>query len=58
MVENNKVSHLIESIKNQYFYGYLKEKNPELYSNNLDMSDKIFVCKPCKGAGLLFNSYL
>jgi N-acetylgalactosamine kinase len=58
MVENNKVSQFVEIMKNQYFHSYLKEKNPELYSIGLDTTDKIFVCKPCKGAGLLFNSYL
>jgi N-acetylgalactosamine kinase len=57
VIDNNKVPQYIKNLKNQYFYGYLKEKNPELYSNNLDTSDKIFVCKPCKGAGLLFNNY-
>jgi N-acetylgalactosamine kinase len=58
MVENNKVSQFVEIMKNQYFHGYLKEKNPELYPDNFDTLDKIFTCKPCKGADLLSNSYL
>jgi galactokinase len=58
VIENNNVSEFIKNLTKQYFHGYFKEKYPELYSGNLDISDKIFVCKPCKGAGLLFNNYL
>jgi len=55
LVENNMVSQFIENMKNLYFNGYLKEKKPELYSTGLDTSDKIFVCKPSRGADLLFE---
>jgi N-acetylgalactosamine kinase len=57
VVANDKVSGFIENLTNQYFHGYLKEKNPKLYSGNLDTSDKIFVCKPCKGAGLIIRKF-
>ena len=55
IIENKIVSPFVETLKNQYFHKYFKEKNPNSYSSNLDTSDKIFVCKPCKSAGLLFK---
>lgn len=56
--KSNVVSRFIENLKTLYFHGYFKEAYPELYSENLDTSDKIFVCKPCMGAGLLFKDHL
>jgi len=58
VIGNKKVSKVINILTKQYFHTYFKQRHTKLYSNNMDTTDKIFACKPCKGAGLLFTDYL
>lgn len=45
----------IEKMKKSYFSEYLPKSHPEIQIDSSDIEDKIFVCKPCRGSGFLFN---
>jgi galactokinase len=55
LLKNSDAEDFIEKMKTLYFKNYLPEKHSEILVMDNDLSEKIFVCKPCRGAGFLFE---
>jgi len=42
-------------MKDLYFFKYIPETHPEISVNKNIVDNYIFICKPCRGAGLILS---
>ncbi|HQJ75765.1 MAG TPA: galactokinase [Bacteroidota bacterium] len=45
----------LEKMKDLYFFKYIPETHPEISVNKNIVDNYIFICKPCRGAGLILS---
>jgi N-acetylgalactosamine kinase len=55
LIKDNRTQDFINNVKKNYYNDFLFNHNKKLFDNIKNIDNQIFVCKPCRGSGFLFN---